>query len=115
MSDDDTLARKICAHLGRQPKVPARIAYRLSDARAHALMRLATPQPTWVRLLQSRTLRLGAIIGLSVLVFAYATRSPYYPESNLVEIDARLLSGELPPEAYLDPGFVRFVSEKGER
>jgi len=114
MLDDDTLARKISAHLGHQPEVPAHVASQLSQARARALMGADAPHRrggAWLG--QWPSLRTGAGIALVMLGFAYAAWQLENPASDLADLDAELLTGELPPAAYLDPAFVRFVSGSG--
>jgi hypothetical protein len=111
MLDDDTLGRKITAYLGRQPEVPVRIAYQLNQARARALMRVDTPRPAWARLGPwMLSFRAGVVIALAVLGLVYATWQRYSPEPDLADVEAQLLSDDLPPAAYLDTGFARVVS-----
>ena len=96
--------------------LPTGTLYRLRLARATALSRvhaqeLATQsQPDWVlpggasaRLLNRRVLVpvLGLILGLSAILFwQQSSRQPDY-----AELDAQVLSDELPVMAYLDTGF----------
>ena len=111
MLDDDTLGRKITAYLGRQPEVPARIAYQLSQARAGALMRVDAPRPARARLGPwLLSFRAGVVIALAVLGLAYATWKRSGPEPDFADVEAQLLTDELPPSAYLDTGFARVVS-----
>ena len=112
MLDDDTLARKIGAHLNRQPEVPAHIAYQLSQARARALTRASAPRLVWSRLLQWPSLRISVGVGLVMLGFAYAMWQMESPALDLADLDVELITGELPPAAYLDPVFVRFVRDR---
>ena len=109
MLDDDTLARKIGAHLSQQPEVPVHVAYQLSRARARALTRVGAPSRVWARP-GWPALRTSAGIALVMLGFVYAAWQMGSPAPDLADLDIELLTGELPPAAYLDPGFVRFVS-----
>ena len=113
MLDDDSLARKISAHLSHQPEVSAHVAYQLGQARARALMRVGAPRRVWAQLVRWRSLRTGAGIALVMLGFAYAVWHMDRPSPDLADLDVELLTGDLPPAAYLDPVFVRFVSETG--
>ena len=111
MLDDDNLARKISAHLSRQPEVPAHIAHQLSLARARALTRASAPQQVWSRLVQWPSLRISVGVALVMLGFAYAMWQMESPV-DLGDLDVELITGELPPAAYLDPVFVRFVRDR---
>ena len=110
MLDDDTIARKISAHLGSQPEVPTRVAYQLSQARARALMRVGARPAPWGRRAPWLSLRASAGIVLVMLMVAYAVWQINGPTPDLASLDIELLTGELPPAAYLDPGFARVVS-----
>lgn len=111
MLDDDTLARKISAHLSRQPEVPAHIAHHLSLARARALTRASAPRRVWSWLVQWPSLRISVGAALAMLGFAYAMWQMESPV-DLADLDVQLITGELPPAACLDPGFVRFVRDR---
>jgi hypothetical protein len=113
MVDDDTLARKISTRLTRQPEVPVHVAYELRQARARALMRVGAPRRVWARLAQWPSLRTTTGIALLMLGFVYAAWQMGGAAPDLADLDIELLTGELPPAAYLDPGFVRFVSGTG--
>jgi hypothetical protein len=89
---DDLLARRIVAHLGEQPEVPAYVAHRLASARATALVRARAEQaPVRVGpllafrdLIQSRV-RLAVCLA-GALVIGYCTTMTRY-ESRLT-VDA---------------------------
>ena len=111
MLDDETFARKIGAHLGRQPEVPAHIAHQLSRARAQALMRVSASPGVRSRLMRWPSLRMSVAVALVVLGLAYTTWQMESPV-DLADLDVELITGELPPAAYLDPVFVRFVRDR---
>ena len=113
MLDDDTLARRISAHLSHQPEVPAHVACQLSQARARALLRVGAPSRVWAGLVQWPSLRTSAGIALVMLGFAYAAWQMESPALDPADLDVELITGELPPAAYLDPAFLRFVSGTG--
>jgi hypothetical protein len=57
-------------------------------------------------------LRLSSILPLAVLAGGLLLIDRHYEQSQIdaaVEVDAALLSDDLPPEAYRDPGFVEFL------
>ena len=112
MLDDDTLARKIGAHLSRQPEVPAHVAYQLGRARARALKEVGARRWRWSRLVQWPSLRISVGVALVMLGLAYAMWQMESPALALADLDVELITGELPPAAYLDPMFVRFVRDR---
>ena len=73
---DKTLGPKICAYLGRQPEVSARVANRLYEARTNALMHAGKPGLTWMRWEVWHTPRAGfaaALLMLGILIVALLT------------------------------------------
>lgn len=57
-------------------------------------------------------LRLSSILPLAVLAGGLLLIDRHYEQAQIdaaVEVDAALLSDDLPPEAYRDPGFVEFL------
>lgn len=59
--------------------------------------------------------RLGAIIPLIALVAGLITVSVMQEEnrtSELAEVDSALLTDDLPPAAYADPGFAQFLKNE---
>jgi len=57
--------------------------------------------------------RLGAIVPLLALVVGLVTIALIQEDNRIrevAEVDAELLTDELPPSAYVDPGFAQFVS-----
>lgn len=62
--------------------------------------------------------RLAATIPLLALVFGLITISAVQDDSRaneLAEIDAELLTDNLPPTAYTDPGFAHFMKLKARK
>lgn len=61
--------------------------------------------------------RLGSLIPLLALVaglFAIGVMQDQNRANEIAEVDAELLTDELPPAAYTDPGFLRFLSSRGQ-
>ena len=59
--------------------------------------------------------RIGAVVPLIALVAGLITISVWQEDnraSELADVDSALLTGDLPPAAYTDPGFAQFL--KGE-
>ena len=56
--------------------------------------------------------RMASIIPLFALIFGLIAISVIQDDNNaneLAEIDSALLTDDLPPEAYTDPGFAHFL------
>ncbi|MNT92099.1 hypothetical protein D3C72_2333190 [compost metagenome] len=49
------------------------------------------------------------LIALVVGLFFISTVQDEFGANEIAEVDAALLTDELPPEAYSDPGFVQFL------
>ena len=113
MLDEDTFARKIVACLGHQPGMPAGIAYRLRQVRERALIPKAVARSGMGRIMQLRYLGAGAGIALILIALAFATLPLYNKEPDLADLDAQLLTSDLPVAAYLDSGFARFEAGTG--
>ena len=113
LDDDTTFARKVSAHLSYQPEVTAHVASQLGQARARALLRVGAPRRVWAGLVPWQSLRTSAGIALVMLGFAYAAWQMESPAVDLADLDVELITGDLPPAAYLDPAFVRLVSGTG--
>lgn len=57
-------------------------------------------------------LRLSSLLPLAVLLAGLLLIDHHYTQSQIeaaVEVDAALLTDDLPPEAYSDPGFVEYL------
>jgi len=129
-SAEDEFGRRVAARLsdGSQA-LPHDIGERLRVARAQALaQRKQAPQlhtaPAVVQSGGTATLgggsggwgswwtRIGAVVPLVALVAGLVTISAMQDEdraSELAEVDSALLTGDLPPAAYTDPGFAQFL------
>lgn len=101
----ENIARRLDESLDR---LPARTLYRLRLARDAALARAHIGNSEFSlgpsRFLNRRVLvpLFAVILGLSILI-AWQQQSP--PQLDYAEIDAQVLSDELPVTAYLDTGF----------
>jgi hypothetical protein len=121
-------ARRITAALGESSRaVTPDIAERLKFAREQALQRAkqARPVPVVVPELafagamgSARRggggwgLRFGALVPLVVLVAGLFGIQQYVSNSQIsaaADVDAALLSDDVPPAAYSDPGFVEYL------
>ena len=124
--DEDDFAKKITGYLDiGAASLKQGTAYRLQQARAQALARLAGP----VAVPESRLahalvgggapggagsrlgLRVGfAVLLLAALAFGYQQWSAYKQADELAEIDVQILSSDLPIDAYLDRGFQTWLT-----
>jgi hypothetical protein len=66
-----------------------------------------SPTPWWLRL--SSLLPLGLLLAGLVLIDRHYTRAQI---EAAAEVDAALLTDELPPDAYRDPGFAEFLKRE---
>lgn len=60
--------------------------------------------------------RLTSLLPLVALIFGLITISVLVDEQRaheLADVDAELLADELPPDAYIDPGFAKFLQISG--
>ena len=97
------------------------IGERLRVARMQAVARRRQPNEVRAAVLASNGVatlgavwwtRLGAVIPLIALVAGLITVSVMQEEnrtSELAEVDSALLTDDLPPAAYADPGFAQFL------
>ena len=61
-------------------------------------------------------LRLAAVAPLAILIAGLALIQHWQQRAQIeaaAEIDAALLTDDLPPSAYADPGFVQFLKQSG--
>jgi hypothetical protein len=130
-ADDDNFSRKLAGYLDQgTADLKAGTVYRLQNARAAAVARLADPVgvhasesrlahafagtgaqgPSGGRnLLTSARLWLG--IGIIVAAaFGYQQWQAYQQVNEIVELDAQILSSDLPIDAYLDQGFRNWLT-----
>jgi len=130
-SHDDNFAKKLTGYLDAgAAELKAGTVYRLQKARAAAMERLA--QPAGVRTSESRLAHAFAgsgesgtgggrglltgvrlWLGIAIIVaaaFGYQQWQAYQQVNDLVELDAQILSSDLPIDAYLDQGFRNWLT-----
>lgn len=122
--NEDEFARKITGYLDiGAASLKQGTAYRLQQARAQALARLADPAPVReTRLAHAlvgggrtggtrRGLWLGfALLLVAALAFGYQQWRAYQQANELAELDVQILSSDLPIDAYLDRGFQTWLT-----
>lgn len=122
--DEDEFAKKITGYLDiGAASLKQGTAYRLQQARAQALARLADPVAVGdTRLAHAlvggghaggsrRGLWLGfAVVLLAALTFGYQQWTAYKQANELADLDVQILSSDLPIDAYLDRGFQTWLT-----
>ncbi|HEY8358162.1 MAG TPA: DUF3619 family protein, partial [Ramlibacter sp.] len=63
----------------------------------------------WTRI--GSVLPLVALVGGLVLIHSFQAD---HRANEIAEVDAALLTDDLPPAAYADPGFVQFLKQSGQ-
>ena len=129
--DNDNFSKKLTAYLDiGAAELKAGTAYRLQNARAAALARLAGSDG--IRAPESRLSHAFAgsggasssggrslwtnarlWLGIAIIVaagFGYQQWQVYQQVSDIVELDAQILSSDLPIDAYLDQGFRNWLA-----
>ncbi len=125
---EDQFGQRLAARLsaGNQA-LPHDIGERLRVARSQAmaarkLPAQLRPAPAVVQSGNTATLgggwwtRIGSVVPLIALVAGLITISVMQDDdraSELAEVDSALLTGDLPPAAYTDPGFAQFLKADG--
>jgi len=130
-ANDDNFSRKITGYLDQgTADLKAGTVYRLQNARAAAIARLAEPRVAHAS--ESRLAhafagtgaagasggrRLGTTarlwLGIAIIVaagFGYQQWQIYQQVNEIVELDAQILSSDLPIDAYLDQGFRNWLT-----
>lgn len=130
----DQFARRLTARLSEGTQdLPYDISERLRAARVQALSQRKRPilahqtapavtqlgstaalgwgseGGNWWRSLLSAVPMLALVAGLVVIQFSQDEHST----TEVAEVDAALLTDDLPPEAYADPGFAQFLKTGG--
>jgi len=127
---DDNFAKKLTGYLDRgAADLKAGTLYRLQKARAAAISRLAAPDGR--RVLDSRLAHALAgtgsgpsgernlwsnprlWLGIAIIVaagFGYQQWQVYQQTNELEELDAQILTSDLPIDAYLDQGFRNWLA-----
>jgi len=130
-ANDDNFSRKLTGYLDQgTADLKAGTVYRLQNARAAALARLADPVGVHAsdsrlahafagagargssggrNLLTSARLWLGIAI-IVAAAFGYQQWQVYQQVNEIVELDAQILSSDLPIDAYLDQGFHNWLT-----
>jgi hypothetical protein len=126
MSAEKDFADKITAHLDRgTADLRAGTVYRLQQARAAALARLdPTLAPAYEPALATAGARggsrrsgwttgplrwLGVALIVAALAFGWQQYRALQQVQDLQDIDAQILSSDLPLDAYLDRGFLNWL------
>ena len=133
MSREEEFGRAVKAHLDQgAADVRAGVAYRLQQARAAALARAAAPATASGGLLQHAH-GLGGIGGagepqrsarpfllqprvwlgialLAAALFGYQQWTAWQELEELEDLDAQILTSDLPIDAYLDRGFQQWLT-----
>ena len=127
---DDNFAKKLTGYLDRgTADLKAGTLYRLQKARAAAIGRLAAPEGR--RVLDSRLAHALAgtgsgsagernlwsnarlWLGIAIIVaagFGYQQWQAYQQTNEIEELDAQILTSDLPIDAYLDQGFRNWLA-----
>jgi hypothetical protein len=127
---DDNFAKKLTGYLDRgTADLKAGTLYRLQKARAAAMARLAAPEGR--RALDSRLAHALAgtgsgspgernlwtnvrlWLGIAIIVaagFGYQQWQVYQQTNEIEELDAQILTSDLPIDAYLDQGFRNWLA-----
>ena len=130
-ANDDNFSRKLTGYLDQgTADLKAGTVYRLQNARAAALARMAEPAGVQAsdsrlahafagagargssggrNLLTSARLWLGIAI-IVAAAFGYQQWQVYQQVNEIVELDAQILSSDLPIDAYLDQGFHNWLT-----
>ena len=95
--------RKVLAPVRAPAKAAAPVV--LAGGRAATLGSGGNEGNTWWNALVSAVPLIALVVGL---FFINAVQDEF-GASEIAEVDAALLTDELPPEAYSDPGFVQFL------
>ncbi|MFO1396439.1 MAG: DUF3619 family protein [Burkholderiales bacterium] len=122
--NEDEFAKKITGYLDiGAASLKAGTAYRLQQARARALDRLADPVPVGETRLAHALVGGGSAGGsrrglwlacgvllLAALAFGWQQWKAYQQANELADIDVQILSSDLPIDAYLDRGFQTWLT-----
>jgi hypothetical protein len=119
-------ALRIRQQLNQGTRVDAHVAARLRAARERALAHhrpepaagLALAGNTVGRVGGARGLSLRVLLPLAVLAVAFATTFAWQQRQRAAEVeelDAQLLSSDLPIDAYLDQGFAAWLKRRASQ
>lgn len=125
---EEQFGRQVAARLSAGAQdLPHEISERLRSARTQALarrkvVRVMQAAPAMVSNGSTAALgggwwtRIGSIIPLIALVAGLIVITSLQEDNRtneLAEVDAALLTDDLPPAAYTDPGFAQFLKSEG--
>ena len=119
-------ALRVRQQLNQGARIDARVAARLLAARAQALAHhrpeaaagLALASNAVGRIGGARGLSLRVLLPLAVLAVAFATTFAWQQKQRAAEVeelDAQLLSSDLPIDAYLDQGFTAWLKRRASQ
>ncbi|MGD9953075.1 MAG: DUF3619 family protein [Burkholderiales bacterium] len=124
--NETQFAHRIRHALGGTPEVDATASARLRAARERALERQKPEAARGLALAGTATGRVGSgrrlwvsiVVPAAILAIAFAATSSWQSRQRAAEIeelDAQLLSSELPIDAYLDQGFATWLKRRASR
>jgi hypothetical protein len=122
--NEDQFAYRLRHELNRAADLDPRVLARLREAREAALRRHPGDRAANVALAGGALGRVGAplavrvlapVIVLAVACVALLTWQQNQRAAELEELDAQLLSSDLPIDAYLDPGFVTWLKRRASQ
>ncbi|MDH3320519.1 MAG: DUF3619 family protein [Betaproteobacteria bacterium] len=124
--NEPQFALRIRQHLNQGARVDARVAAQLRAAREQALARHRSEPEAGLALASNALGRLGGVRGLSLRVLlplvilgvAFATAVAWQQTQRVAEVeelDAQLLSSDLPIDAYLDQGFAAWLKRRASQ
>jgi hypothetical protein len=126
MDHEAQFALRVRQQLNLAAQVDARVAAKLRAAREQALARhrlepqagLALAGNAAGRVGGARGLSLRILLPLAVLGIAFATTYAWQQKQRVAEVeelDAQLLSSDLPIDAYLDQGFAAWLKRRASQ
>lgn len=124
--NETQFAYRVRQQLDQGMRLDARIAAQLRVAREQALDRhrtepmagLALASNAMGRIGGARGLSLRVLLPLAILAAAFATTVAWQQTQRAAEVeelDAQLLSGDLPIDAYLDQGFAAWLKRRASQ
>lgn len=124
----DQFGRRVALRLdGAADEIPYEVRERLRAARVRALQLRQQPEVAPVSITRGGAATLGrgergwfyriaSVLPLLLLAAGLVLLHSFQSDrraSELAEVDAALLTDDLPPAAYADPGFVQFLKNGG--
>ena len=126
MDHEAQFAHRLRPYLNEGARVDARVAARLRAAREQALAAYRPARQDWVALPTGAVGRLGGLralwvrIVLPAVVLCVAFAATYVWQqrqgaAEVEELDAQLLTSDLPIDAYLDQGFAAWLKRRASQ